>query len=333
MSEQSFNDVWIFIDVSGGKIEKFNLNLLAQGRILADQANEQLGAVIIGNNVEQYITKLEKYEIDNIYACDIDKTIAFDYNICADIVEKLVVQYQPNIFIFASTMMGKSISSRIAAKVKTGLTADCTELELFDDDRKLLKQTRPALDGNVMAQIITEHSRPQMVTVRKNAITNRKLSVSEKKSQVHYTDYRQAQFKSGLELLSSVIDKEDEVAWEEADIIIAGGRGIKSKSDFKLLEELAEVLGGKLAVTRAIVDKGWYDEDIMIGQTGKKACSEIYFAFGISGALQHTVAIGSKIIVAINTDQNAPIFKIANYGIVGDCMEVCNRMLHLLKEQ
>mgnify|MGYP000853339309 CR=1 FL=1 len=331
MSERSYNDVWIFIDVSGNKIEKYNLHLLAHGRVLADQANERLGVVIIGSDVSQYITTLEKYKIDDIYICEIDKAIVHDYNIYADILEVLITQYNPNIFIFASTLFGKSISSRVAAKVKTGLTADCTELELFEEDKKMLKQTRPALEGNVMAQIITEHSKPQMATVRKNVINNMEMAMNNGKPQVYYVDYREAQFKSSLEIISNVVKKSNEANLEKANIIIAGGRGIKSKADFKLLEKLAKVLEGKLAVTRAVVDKGWYSEDIMIGQTGKKVHSDIYFAFGISGALQHTVAIESKNIVAINIDKNAPIFKKANYGIVGDCMEVCRSMLRQLE--
>ena len=332
MMEQEYKNVWVFIDTNNEHLEDFSLSLLAKGRELADKSDERLCAFIIGTKNYEYIHDLEKYKIDNIYMYDISSDILHDYNIYADIIAEIASAERPNIFLFSATMFEKSVSSMVAAKLQTGLTADCTKLELSDENIKLLKQTRPALDGNIMAQIITK-SKPQMVTVKPGIFNKLRLEHSDEKPQIHRVDFHSKKLKNKLKQISRVVEETGNKSLEKANIIVAGGRGITSKADFKLLEQLANELGGKMAVTRAIVEKGWYGEEIMIGQTGKKVCPDIYFAFGISGALQHTVGVDAKKIVAINIDKEAPIFKKANIGIIGDCMDICRTLLKHLRRQ
>ena len=328
--DRSYKNVWVFIDTKDEHLEDYAISLLAKGRELADRSNEKLCAFIIGENNDEYIHELEQYKIDDVYSCTISSDLLHDYNIYANIIAEIASEQKPNIFLFSSTMFQKSVSSMLAAQLQTGLTADCTELELFDEDTKLLKQTRPALEGNIMAQIITENSKPQMVTVKPGIFNKLSLELSNDKTRVHILDYSSKEIEHKLELISRVAENNSS-SLEKSNIIVAGGRGISSKEDFLLLEQLANEIGGKMAVTRAIVDKGWYGEDIMVGQTGKKVCPDIYFAFGISGALQHTVGIDAKTVIAINTDKDAPIFQKANFGIVGDCMDICRALLKQLR--
>lgn len=316
----SYRDVWVFAEQKDGVIDSAAFELLGVGRHLADQLGQDLAAILIGNKVRPLAQQLIAYGADKVYWLDHADLERFNDELYADNLSYLIERYRPNIVLLAATVYGRSLGPRVAARIDTGLTADCTGLEIDADTRNLM-QTRPAFGGNLMATIICPEHRPQMATVRPRVMKPLEPD-SERSGRILR---QQAQLKQDLKtrVLQVVEEAGETVNLLEADIIVSGGRGLGDPKNFALIEELAQTLGGAVGASRAAVDAGWIPYSHQVGQTGKTVGPKVYFACGISGAVQHLAGMSSSdIIVAINKDPDAPIFKVATYGIVGDVLEI-----------
>jgi electron transfer flavoprotein alpha subunit len=319
--------VLIFAEQEEGEIHQVAYELLGKGRELADNLGVELHSVLLGYETEEKAVELIHYGADKVYLYDHLSLREFDVIRYARNIIKLVEEEKPDIFLIGATRIGRTLAPRIAAALRTGLTADCVDLNL--DENGNLIQTRPAFSGNIMAQIKTK-TRPQMATVRHKVMkTNeknpdRKGVVTKKKPEI-IEDTR-------MRILEKV--KADEVNLSEAEVIISGGRGLKKPGDFKILGELAEVIGGVIGSSRPLVDAGWVSKDHQIGFSGNTAKPKVYIACGISGAPQHLFGMrDSDIIIAINKDPSAPIFSVSDYGVVGDLYEILPMLICELKKE
>lgn len=329
---KQFKDVWVFAEQRQGTLTPVVVELLGEGRKLADKLDVKLCALLVGSNVKDLIQTLIHYGADRVYCVDnelLEKYTTDGYSKAVCIV---VESYKPEIIMMGATHIGRDLAPRIASKLNTGLTADCTGLEIDPEDGKL-RQTRPAFGGNLMATIICPETRPQMCTVRPGVMdkaikdTNRTGETIEIEVDISQKDIR-------TKVLEIVKIKRDMIPLTDADVIVSGGMGIKNAEGFKMLKELADVLGGTLGASRATVDAGWIDKSRQVGQTGTTVRPKLYIACGISGAIQHLAGMQeSGMIVAINTNSNAPIFEVADYGIVGDVYEVVPQLIELLKDE
>ncbi len=317
----SYKGVWVFVEQKKGKVQSVSYELIGKARELADKLDTYVGAVLLGHSVEDQAQELIWSGTDTVYLVDSPQLANFQDEPYTKVLVELIRKYKPEIVLTGATSIGRSLISRVAVKINTGLTADCTGLDI-DKEKKLLLQTRPAFGGNIMATIITPNHRPQMSTVR-HKVMPLPVPDKHKKGKVIKETFHPDQLSSRSKLLDVVEEVENLVNLAEADIIVSGGRGMGGPENFKLLEELAQVLGGAVGASRAAVDAGWMPYSHQVGQTGRTVAPKIYFACGISGQIQHLVGMqSSKIIVAVNKDPEAPIFKVATYGIVGDLFEV-----------
>ncbi|HHW49250.1 MAG TPA: 4Fe-4S binding protein, partial [Clostridiaceae bacterium] len=301
----SYKGVWIFGEQKNGIIANVVLELLGAGRKLADDLGVPLSAVLLGENVENIAGGLICYGADNVYVVDDPSLKYFNDESYTDIFVQLVTMYKPEIVLMGATTYGRSLAPRVASRLNTGLTADCTGLEI-DPERKILLQTRPAFGGNLMATIICPNHRPQMATVRPKVMKALEPDRSRKgeiiKPVVKIPENVSIKVK---EVVTNVCEM---VNLTDADIIVSAGRGIGDPKNLKLVEELARVLGGAVGASRAVVDAGWIEYSHQVGQTGKTVGPKIYFACGISGAIQHLAGMSSSdIIIAINKNPDAPI--------------------------
>jgi len=316
----SYRDVWVFAEQKDGVLDSAAFELLGAGRELANKLGQELAAVLMGNKVRPLAQQLIAYGADKVYWVDAVALSHFNDELYADNLSYLTKRYKPNILLLAATVYGRSLAPRVAARLGTGLTADCTALEI-DDDTKNLVQTRPAFGGNLMATITCPNHRPQMATVRPRVMKPLEPDF-ERTGRILR---QQVQVKEDLKtrVLEVIEEAGETVNLLEADIIVSGGRGLGNPENFALIEELAKTLGGAVGASRAAVDAGWIPYSHQVGQTGKTVGPKVYFACGISGAVQHLAGMSSSdIIVAINKDPDAPIFKVATYGIVGDALEI-----------
>ena len=315
-----YKDVWVFGEQKDGEVSNVALELLGEGRKLADQLHVKLAAVLLGENVEHAAKKLITYGADEVYLVDHPSLKNFNDESYSDIFVQLISKYKPEIVLLGATTYGRSLAPRAASRLNTGLTADCTKLEI-DQDKKLLLQTRPAFGGNLMATIICPNHRPQMSTVRPKVMKALEQDTSRNGEIVRPDIVIPGDVK--IKVIDIVTTLSEKVNLTEADIIVSGGRGVGDPKNFALLEELANVLGGAVGASRATVDAGWIDYSHQVGQTGKTVGPKVYFACGISGAVQHLAGMSSSdTIIAINKNPDAPIFKVATLGIVGDLLEV-----------
>ncbi|MHA1264161.1 MAG: FAD-binding protein [Candidatus Helarchaeota archaeon] len=316
-----YKGVWVIGEHYNNVLHHVVYQLVGRGRELADKLNTQLTVVLLGSELEGEINEIKDYGVDEIIYMKDPFLKDYYTELYTDILTDLIKKHKPEIVLIGATPLGRDFAPRISKRLNTGLTADCTGLDIEKETRNLLLQTRPTWGGRIMATIKTPHSRPQMTTVRpgmfkipaKNPgpVILRKI---EPKIQRETLKTR---------IVKSIPRKKKEINLEDADIIVAGGRGVGSKDKFKLIEELAEVLNAEVAGSRVAVELGWIDAQRQIGQTGKSVSPKLYIACGISGAIQHRVGIQcSDIIVAINKDPNAAIFEIAHYGIVGDLHKI-----------
>ncbi|MCX7927504.1 MAG: electron transfer flavoprotein subunit alpha [Candidatus Omnitrophica bacterium] len=316
-----YKGVWVFAEQKKGKVQPVVYELLGKARQLAEKLNTYVGAVLIGHNVEIEAQSLICTGADTVYLVEAPQLANFLDQPYANVLIKLIHKYKPEIVLAGATFIGRSLVSRVAVKVDCGLTADCTGLDI-DPEKKILLQTRPAFGGNIMATIISPNYRPQMATVRHKVFPQPELD-KRRKGKIIKENFPLEDLSSQTTLLDVVEEVENLVNLAEADIIVSGGRGLQKPENFKLLHELAEVLGGAVGASRAAVDAGWISYSHQVGQTGRTVAPKIYIACGISGQIQHLVGMqSSKIIVAINKDPDAPIFKVATYGIVGDLFEI-----------
>jgi electron transfer flavoprotein alpha subunit len=332
VDKSQYKGVWVFAEQQDGDVHPVALELLGEGKKLAKDLGVELCALLLGDsNIEAKIKDLIESGADKVYISTSPELKYYRTLPYSTIISDIIRQYKPEIVLFGATTTGRDLASRVAARINAGLTADCTGLAI-DKETKLLQQTRPAFGGNIMATIICKNHRPQMSTVRPK-VFKRAVPDHSRKGQVIKVAPKIQQNDLMVKIVEIIKDSTVKVNLAEAEIIVSGGRGLQAPENFKLVEELAEVIGGAVGASRATVDAGWISSHHQVGQTGKTVCPKLYIAVGISGAIQHLAGMGSSdIIVAINKDPDAPIFKVANYGIVGDLFEVVPKLTRKLKE-
>ncbi|RJP28927.1 MAG: 4Fe-4S dicluster domain-containing protein [Candidatus Omnitrophota bacterium] len=328
---KDYKGVWVFIEQKKGKIQSVSYELLGKAHELSKKLGTDVSAVLIGNGLDDQLDELIWHGADNIYLVQAPEIANFQDEPYTNILVYLIQKYKPEIVLCGATSIGRSLISRVAIRIKAGLTADCTGLDI-DPDKKILLQTRPAFGGNIMATIISPNFRPQMATVR-HKVMQPMAPNKARKGKIIIEKVDPALFSSRTKLLDIVDEVESLVNLAEADIIVSGGRGMGAPENFKMLEEFAHVIGAAVGASRAAVDAGWMPYSHQVGQTGRTVSPKIYFACGISGQIQHLVGMqSSKIIIAINKDPDAPIFKVATYGIVGDVFQVVPALTRKFKE-
>lgn len=324
-----YHGVWVFAEQRGGKLMPVAVELLGEGRRLADEIGTELCAVLCGDNVGGLCGDLFAYGADKVYLADHPELASYRTDAYSKVIDEAIRRYRPEIVLLGATHVGRDLGPCLAVKAGTGLTADCTKLEIDPEDKKI-RQTRPAFGGNLMATIICPNHRPQMSTVRPG-VMKKAGYVPGRTGETVRLD---VQFKAGdirTKVLETVRGLHEAVSLTDADVIVSGGMGLGGPEGFRLLKKLADRLGGSIGSSRAAVDAGWIDHAYQVGQTGTTVKPKIYFACGISGAIQHIAGMqNSDIIVAINKNDAAPIFEIADYGIVGDLYQVIPAFLEAL---
>lgn len=328
---KDYKGIWVFLEQKNGKVQSVAYELLGKAQDLAEKLGCSVSGVLIGNKLEDQLDELIFCGADNIYLVESPEIANFQDEPYTNILVELVKKYKPEILLCGATAIGRSLISRVAINIKAGLTADCTGLDI-DTEKKILLQTRPAFGGNIMATIISPNYRPQMATVRHKVFTPM-VPDKKRKGKIIKESFSQSLYFSRTKLLDIVEEVESLINLSEADIIVSGGRGMAGPENFKILQELAHVLGAAVGSSRAAVDAGWMPYSHQVGQTGRTVAPKIYIACGISGQIQHLVGMqSSKIIVAINKDPEAPIFKVATYGIVGNLFEIVPALTKKFKE-
>ncbi|QWR78487.1 FAD-binding protein [Candidatus Magnetomonas plexicatena] len=327
----AYKGVMVFAEQREGKVSQVAYELLSAGRRLADKLSVELFAVLLGAQ-ESEANELIKWGADKVYLCADSALTSFNDEPYTDIVSKVITDHKPEIVLTGATAIGRSFFPRVAARLHAGLTADCTSLEIEDGGRNLLA-IRPAFGGNIMATIMCPDTRPQMATVRPKVMKKCACSTCHTGTIVNIDI--PANGKCRTKVLETAKDADFcSINIQEAEVIVSGGRGLGNPKGFEMLKELAELVNGTLGASRAAVDEGWIPYNHQVGQTGKTVCPKIYIACGISGAVQHMVGMqSSDIIIAINKNAEAPIFNIANYGIVGDLYEIVPMLIKRIKEE
>lgn len=313
--------VWVFAEQREGNLLNVGLELLGEGRKIADKLEVELTAILLGHRIEALAGRLIKYGADRVIYAEHELLATYTTDAYTGVICELINERKPEIMLLGATSTGRDLAPRISARIHTGLTADCTKLDLDLENRRLI-QTLPTFGDNLMATIITPNHRPQMATVRPG-VMERAPYDEKREGIIEKIKPELSQEHIRARVVKTIKGGKAQVKLEEAKIIVSGGRGVKGPEGFKLIKELAEKLGGVVGASRAAVDEGWIDKAHLVGQTGKTVRPDLYIACGISGAIQHLAGMKeSKCIVAINKDKNAPIFKIADYGIVGDLYEI-----------
>ena len=332
MDLKEYKNIWVYVETFDNHPKSVGLELLGQARKLADQLHEQVVAVIMCPDAAEAIKESTAYGADKVIVLENEAYRYFDAEKQSYALVQCIEKYKPSAIFIGATNNGRDLGSRTAVKEQTGLVADCTGLAI-DEESDNIAYTRPAFGGNLMATILCAETRPQMGTVRPGAfkkgepdytrsaeIIKEEIALPAETEIVRFVEFIKAQING-------------DVAIENADIIVSGGRGLKEAKNFDLIENLAKALGGAVGASRAAVDAGWISHNHQVGQTGKTVNPKLYIACGISGAVQHQAGMnGSDVIVAINTDPNAPIFDIADYGIVGDLFEIVPMLTAKIKE-
>ena len=339
---EEYKGVYVFAQQVDNEISGIALELLGKGKELAAKLETEVTAVLIGYNVKNLADKLAEYGADKVILVDDPELETYRTEPYAHALAEVIKKYKPEIMLVGATAIGRDLGPRVSARIHTGLTADCTQLEIGDFPinpipgreqlHNQLLMTRPAFGGNTIATIACPNFRPQMATVRPG--------VMQKAERVEGAQAVIEEFNPGfvpnnkyveiLDIVKAVSDVEDIM---DAKILVSGGRGVGSPENFKILDDLAEAIGGTVSCSRAVVDAGWKPQDLQVGQTGKTVRPQVYFAIGISGAIQHVAGMEeSDIIVAINKDESAPIFDVADYGVVGDLNKIVPMLTEKIKE-
>ena len=325
-----YKGVWVFGELRRGELHKAGIELVGEGRKLADALGAELGVCVLGDSLGRVCAEIARYPVDVIYKVEAKDLSAPSAEVYGKVFSAAVREFKPEVVLAGATSFGRSFLSRVAVELQTGLTADCTGLEIGEDG--LLLQTRPAFGGNIMATIKTPCHRPQMATVRPKVM--KPASLDGRGARVVEFTPEPRLLTSRAKVLDFLEELEETANVADADIIVSGGRGLGGPENFSLIEELARALGGALGASRAAVDAGWIPYPHQVGQTGKTVQPKLYVAVGISGAVQHLVGMqSSDVIVAINKDRDAPIFSVATYGLVGDLFEVVPIITKKLKER
>lgn len=321
--EAKTKDLWVFIETTDeGHAKNVGLELLGAGKPLAAKQGGQLVAIVIGNNVDPAVKAASSHGADKVIVVEGPEFQHYTTDAYANAMYELVEKYAPTSILIGATNNGRDMGPRLSCRLKTGLTADCTNLAI-DEESGNVAWTRPAFGGNLMATILCPDNRPQIGTVRPGVFKKSEPDEAHK-AEIVKEDIHVAPDKIRTKLLETISEVAGElVDLEGAEIIVSGGRGVGGPDGFKPIKELADAIGGVVGASRAAVDSGWIDHSHQVGQTGKTVGPKIYIACGISGAIQHLAGMsGSKTIIAINKDETAPIFNIADYGVVGDLFEV-----------
>ncbi|GKX64828.1 electron transfer flavoprotein subunit alpha/FixB family protein [Inconstantimicrobium mannanitabidum] len=330
MNIADYKGVWVFAEQREGELQKVSLELLGEGRRIADKLGVKLTALLLGNNIESLATTLASHGADEVLVADDKNLEHYTTEGYAKVICDLAAERKPGILFVGATFIGRDLGPRIAARLSTGLTADCTSIDVEVENGDLLA-TRPAFGGNLMATIACPEHRPQMATVRPGVFA--KITTDPSKCNIEKVEVKLADSDIRTKVLEVIKAKKDMVDIAEAEFIVSGGRGVGSKENFKLLEELAAALEGTVAGSRAAVESGWIDGACQVGQTGKTVRPKIYIACGISGAIQHVAGMqDSELIIAVNKDETAPIMKVADYAIVGDVAKVVPELIAQVKE-
>ncbi len=325
-----FQGVWVFAEVDQGALARVSLELLGKGAELAGELGQELSAVLVGHQVEDLVPQLAAHGASRVYLVQHPDLAAYSTLAYTRVLARLIREHEPAVVLMGATALGRDLAPRLSRRLELGLTADCTELSIDEKTGNLL-QTRPAFGGNVMATIHTPRVRPQMATVRPGVMPLPRPRPGER-AQVVRSDIPPRPQDLLLQLVSFTPQEKRAVDLAQARIIVAGGRGCGGREGFRLLEELAGRLGAELGGTRVAVEEGWLGADRQIGQTGQTVRPELYLACGISGAIQHRAGIlGSRYIVAINRQKEAPIFKVADYAILGDMFKVVPALMAALE--
>ena len=324
-----YKGVWVWAEQINGQLRNVALELLGKGRELADKLGEPLCAVLLGHKVGDLPKILADHGADIVYVSDQELLANYTTDGYTDVISALIVTEKPNIVLFGATANGRDLGPRIAARLQLGLTADCTGLDI--DDKRQLVQTRPAFGGNIMASILSPYTRPQMATVRPNVF--KVPTDAAKKADIRDANIEVNKAAIRTKTVETIIEMEEgALKVDEAEMVVTCGRGIKDPQNIEIVAELADELNAALGGSRPIVDQGWMKHHQQVGQSGRTIAPKLYIACGISGAIQHLVGMRtSDTIVAINTDPEAPIFTIADYGIVGDLYRIVPALVKELK--
>lgn len=340
---EQYKGVYIFAQQVDNAISPIAFELLGKAKELAEDLETEVTAVLLGYNVMGLADSLAEYGADNVVIVDSPVLETYRTEPYTQALTAVINEYKPEIMLVGATAIGRDLGPRVSARVGTGLTADCTVLEIGDfplnplpnreQKHNQLLMTRPAFGGNTIATIACPDNRPQMATVRPGVMQKIDKIDGAKANVIEFNPALEEN-NCYVEILDVVKEIKNTVDIQEAKILVSGGRGVGSKENFKLLEDLADAIGGVVACSRAAVDNGWLDKDLQVGQTGKTVRPNVYFAIGISGAIQHTSGMEeSDIIIAINKDASAPIFDVADYGIVGDLNKIVPMLTEALKAQ
>ena len=326
---KDWKNVWILAEVNHGKLSPTAYELLNAGRKLADDLGEKLCAVLLGSGVEKFAAELFEYGADTVYVCDDAHLENYVDDVYAKTLAAMIAQYKPNKFLLPATNMGRSLSAKTAVFAGTGLTADATEVLINKEDGQL-HATRPTFGGNLMATITCKRTRPEMCSLRPMSYEKAQRQAG-RRGEVVVFPFDAQKYTSLAKFIEFIKNEGEGLDLSEAEIIVAGGRGLGKAEGFALLKKLADRLGGAVAASRAPVDNGWIDYRYQIGLTGRTVKPKVYIACGISGQIQHMAGMsGADVIVAINKDPQAPIMKMANYAVEGDLYDVIPAMLEAL---
>ncbi len=332
MAFEEYKNLWVVIETEEGKAKNVGFELLTPGRQLADQQGEKLVAVVIGKDIEAEAKKAIAHGADQ--AIVVEGYEYFNYNTDAFsyALEQLIKKYKPSTVLIGATNNGRDMGPRVACRIKTGLTADCTGLGI-DEESGNIAWTRPAFGGNLMATILCPNTRPQMGTVRPG-VFKKSIPDESRQGEIIHEDIHIPAEDIKVKLMERMKEVAEAVNLEEAEIIVSGGRGLGKPENFSYIRDLAAALGGAVGASRAAVDAGWIPHAHQVGQTGKTVAPKIYIACGISGAIQHLAGMsGSDTIIAINKDPDAPIFEVADYGIVGNLFDVIPALVEEIKKR
>lgn len=340
MSLEEYKGVYVFAQQVDGEVSGIAYELLGKAKDLAKDLNAEVTAVLLGYGVKGLADSLAEYGADKVIVVDDKELEVYRTEPYAHALASVINEYKPEIMLVGATAIGRDLGPRVSARVATGLTADCTVLEIGDFTDNMTKETipnqllmtRPAFGGNTIATIACPDNRPQMATVRPGVMQKIDPIAGAKAEVIEYNPGFTPNNKY-VEILDVVKELSDTVDIMDAKILVSGGRGVGSAENFKILQDLADVIGGTVSCSRAVVDNGWLPKELQVGQTGKTVRPNVYFAIGISGAIQHTAGMEeSDIIVAINKDETAPIFDVADYGIVGDLNKIVPKLTEELKK-
>lgn len=342
MGLEEYKGVYVFAQQVDNELSGIAFELLGKAKELAKDLNTDVTAMLLGSDVKGLVDQLAEYGADKVIVVDDPELKNYRTEPYAHAVASIINEYKPEIVLVGATAIGRDLGPRVSARVATGLTADCTVLEIGDfpinpipgkeQKHNQLLMTRPAFGGNTIATIACPDNRPQMATVRPGVMQKIDPIAGAKAEVIEYNPGFTPNNKY-VEILDIVKEVSDTVDIMEAKILVSGGRGVGSAENFKMLQDLADVIGGTVSCSRAVVDNGWMPKELQVGQTGKTVRPNVYFAIGISGAIQHTAGMEeSDIIIAINKDETAPIFDVADYGIVGDLNKIVPMLTEKIKE-